>query len=202
MHASSSAGGPARSRKSAWRGCTSGHCFRSLDARAGPASFHRIRPMKGRTRPSWPGARWPSLKTGFAAWACPGDGVGPFSGAARKKTKFGERFSGNSNRRRLVARLDSHLRSHPHGHRSRFLDYVTEQVALGERLTHKKMFGEYALYVDGKVVAFACDNSVFVKPSAAAATLAPGLPQRPPYPGAKDYPVADELLDDSDAIRR
>ena len=83
-----------------------------------------------------------------------------------------------------------------------FIAYVTEQVALGDRLTHKKMFGEYALYVDGKVVAFACDNSVFVKPSAAAATLAPGLPQRPPYPGAKDYPVADELLDDSDALRR
>ncbi|MBD8882145.1 TfoX/Sxy family protein [Rhodanobacter sp. 7MK24] len=85
---------------------------------------------------------------------------------------------------------------------SDYIDYVSEQVALGDRLTHKKMFGEYALYVDGKVVAFACDNSLFVKPSAAAATLAPGLPQRPPYPGAKDYPVADELLDDSDAIRR
>lgn len=83
-----------------------------------------------------------------------------------------------------------------------FIDYLTEQAALGERLSHKKMFGEYALYVDGKVVAFACDNSLFVKPSAAAATLAPKLPQRPPYPGAKDYPVADELLDDSDAIRR
>ncbi|MBD8897839.1 TfoX/Sxy family protein [Rhodanobacter sp. DHG33] len=83
-----------------------------------------------------------------------------------------------------------------------FIEYVSEQVALGDRLTHKKMFGEYALYVDGKVVAFACDNSLFVKPSAAAATLAPTLPQRPPYPGAKDYPVADELLDDSDAVRR
>lgn len=85
---------------------------------------------------------------------------------------------------------------------SDYIDYVSEQAALGDRLTHKKMFGEYALYVDGKVVAFACDNSLFVKPSAAAATLAPGLPQRPPYPGAKNYPVADELLDDSDAIRR
>lgn len=85
---------------------------------------------------------------------------------------------------------------------SGFIEYVSEQVALGDRLTHKKMFGEYALYVDGKVVAFACDNSLFVKPSAAATTLAPKLPQRPPYPGAKDYPVADELLDDSDAIRR
>lgn len=83
-----------------------------------------------------------------------------------------------------------------------FMAYVTEQIALGDRLAHKKMFGEYALYVDGKVVAFACDNSLYLKPSAAAATLAPGLPQRPPYPGAKNYPVADELLDDSDALRR
>jgi hypothetical protein len=61
-----------------------------------------------------------------------------------------------------------------------FVDYVAEQIALGDRLTRKKMFGEYALYVDGKVVAFACDNSLFVKPSAAVARLAPGLPQRPP----------------------
>jgi TfoX/Sxy family transcriptional regulator of competence genes len=83
-----------------------------------------------------------------------------------------------------------------------FVDYVAEQVALGERLTRKRMFGEYALYVDGKVVAFACDNSLFVKPSAAVARFAPGLPQRPPYPGTKNYPVADELLDDSDALRR
>jgi TfoX/Sxy family transcriptional regulator of competence genes len=82
-----------------------------------------------------------------------------------------------------------------------FVDYVAEQIALGDRLTRKKMFGEYALYVDGKVVAFACDNSLFVKPSAAALRLAPDLPQRPPYPGAKNYPVADELLDDSDSLR-
>lgn len=83
-----------------------------------------------------------------------------------------------------------------------FIDYVAEQIALGDRLTHRKMFGEYALYIDGKVVAFACDNSLFIKPSAAADKLAPGLPQRPPYPGAKDYPVADELLDDSEMIRK
>ena len=83
-----------------------------------------------------------------------------------------------------------------------FVDYVIEQIALGDRLTHKKMFGEYALYVDDKVVAFVCDNSVFIKPSAAATRLAPDLPLRPPYPGAKNYPVADELLDDSEVIRK
>ena len=82
-----------------------------------------------------------------------------------------------------------------------FVDYVAEQLALGARLTQRKMFGEYALYIDDKVVAFACDNSLFVKPSAAATRLAPHLPQRPPYPGAKDYPVADELLDDGERLR-
>jgi len=83
-----------------------------------------------------------------------------------------------------------------------FLEHVTETAGLGSRLTSKKMFGEYALYLDGKVVAFACDNSLFIKPSAAAARLAPDLPQAPPYPGAKDYPVADELLDEPEALRR
>jgi TfoX/Sxy family transcriptional regulator of competence genes len=83
-----------------------------------------------------------------------------------------------------------------------FVDYVAEVAALGARLTHKKMFGEYALYLDGKVVAFACDNSLFIKPSKAAATLAPDLPQGPPYPGAKDYPIGDELLDDPEGLRR
>ena len=83
-----------------------------------------------------------------------------------------------------------------------FVDYVAEQLGLGARLTHRKMFGEYALYVDGKVVAFACDNSLFIKPNPEATRLHPGLPQRPPYPEAKDHPVADELLDDGDALRR
>ncbi|WP_292044415.1 TfoX/Sxy family protein [Massilia sp. UBA6681] len=83
-----------------------------------------------------------------------------------------------------------------------FVDYVTEVAGLGSRLTHKKMFGEYALYLDGKVVAFACDNSLFIKPSQAVTVLAPDLPQGAPYPGAKDYPIADELLDDPEALRR
>lgn len=82
-----------------------------------------------------------------------------------------------------------------------FIDYIQEQLALGERFAFRRMFGEYALYIDAKVVGFACDNSLFVKPSDAAALLAPDLPQRLPYPGAKDYPVADELLDDADALR-
>jgi len=83
-----------------------------------------------------------------------------------------------------------------------FIDHVMEVAHLGARLTHRKMFGEYALYIDERVVAFACDGSLYVKPSAAATRLVPDLPLGPPYPGAKDYVIADELLDDPDALRR
>src|SRR6478735_3101093 len=82
-----------------------------------------------------------------------------------------------------------------------FVDYVAEQSQLEQRLSFKRMFGEYAVYLDGKVVAFACDNSLFIKPSAETAHLTAKLPQRPPYPGAKDYPVADQLLDEPDELR-
>lgn len=81
-----------------------------------------------------------------------------------------------------------------------FIDYVVGQVTLGDRLSYKKMFGEYAFYIDGKIVALACDNSLLIKPSTAATELAPGLPERAPYPGAKLCLVADELLDDAELI--
>lgn len=83
-----------------------------------------------------------------------------------------------------------------------FVDYVVEQADLGDALTYRKMFGEYVLYHAGKVIALACDNSLFVKPSWASRELAPDLPQTAPYPGAKVHPVADELLDDSEALRK
>lgn len=82
-----------------------------------------------------------------------------------------------------------------------YVEYVADQSRLQDRLTHKKMFGEYALYLDGKVVAFACDNSLFVKPADATRDLTADLPQRAPYPGAKLHPVADVLLDEPDRLR-
>lgn len=90
-----------------------------------------------------------------------------------------------------------------------FIDYVAEQVGLGSRLTHKRMFGEYGLYVDEKVVAFACDNTLFLKPSDVVRQLLPTLgegdpfPTGAPYPGAKpSYFVLNEMLDDADLLHR
>lgn len=83
-----------------------------------------------------------------------------------------------------------------------FIAHVLDQAGLGDRFTARKMFGEYGFHLDGKFVALACDDSFFVKATPAIERHAPDLPMRPPYPGAKPYPVADELLDDPEALNR
>lgn len=83
-----------------------------------------------------------------------------------------------------------------------FIEYIHEQVGFGSRLTNKRMFGEYALYLDGKVVAFACDNSLLLKPTPEGKALLPRVSLGKPYPEAKDYYVLDEFLDDTDLLQR
>lgn len=46
----------------------------------------------------------------------------------------------------------------------------------------------------------ACDNSLFIKKTAAIDSLGLEFPTRPPYPGARPYPVIDELLDDPETL--
>jgi TfoX/Sxy family transcriptional regulator of competence genes len=83
-----------------------------------------------------------------------------------------------------------------------FVDSVCEQVDLPRRLSARKMFGEYALYIDGKVVALICDNQVFVKPTAAGLELLGEAIEAPPYSGAKPHYQVNEHLQDSDLMRK
>ena len=69
-------------------------------------------------------------------------------------------------------------------------------------LTHRRMFGEYALYLDGIVVAFVCDDTLFIKPTPAALALLPDTERSPAYPGSKDYIVGSATLDDPDLCTR
>lgn len=85
---------------------------------------------------------------------------------------------------------------------SDYIEYVHEQTGFGSRLTYKRMFGEYGLYLDGKVVAFACDNSLLLKPTEAGRALLPMVTLGKPYPEAKDYYVLDEFLDDTELLQR
>ena len=64
----------------------------------------------------------------------------------------------------------------------------------------RKMFGEYALYLDGRVVGLICDDRLYVKPLAGARALLPGAEEGLPYPGAKPHLVADAWLDEPDSL--
>ena len=65
-------------------------------------------------------------------------------------------------------------------------------------LSTRKMFGEYALYLHGKVVALICDDLLFVKPTSGALAVVDTPTMAPPYPGAKDHICLEGALDDPD----
>ncbi len=74
-----------------------------------------------------------------------------------------------------------------------FMEYVAEQMSDAGTITYRKMFGEYGVYCDGKLVALVCDNRLFVKSTEAGRQRFPQLPACPPYPGAKDSLLVEEL---------
>lgn len=81
-----------------------------------------------------------------------------------------------------------------------FVEYVCEQIRGAGRVSHRRMFGEFAVYCDGKVVALVCDNQFFLKPTAAGKALLDRVKEAPPYPGAKPYYLIDSQLDDAEAV--
>ena len=83
-----------------------------------------------------------------------------------------------------------------------FVEYVCEQVAGAGHITHRRMFGEFALYCDGKVVALICDNQFFLKPTVAGRALLERVKEAPPYPGAKMYYLLDADLEDAEHMAR
>ncbi|MFN0115229.1 MAG: TfoX/Sxy family protein [Paracoccaceae bacterium] len=80
------------------------------------------------------------------------------------------------------------------------MDFILEQAAGAGPVAARKMFGEYGLYLDGKVVALICDGQLFLKPTPGARAAFPDAAEGPPYPGAKPHLCGDELLDDPDRL--
>ena len=81
-----------------------------------------------------------------------------------------------------------------------FVDYVLEQMQSAGALESRKMFGEYAIYCNQKVVALVCDNQLFVKITAQGQAFLDKASQpvllAPPYPSAKDSFLIQDQLDD------
>jgi TfoX/Sxy family transcriptional regulator of competence genes len=82
------------------------------------------------------------------------------------------------------------------------VDFICEQSGLGGRISARRMFGEYALYVDTKVVALVCDDTLFVKPTDTGRALLGRADEAPPYHGAKPHYRVAEQLDDRELLQR
>src|SRR6478609_2366528 len=73
------------------------------------------------------------------------------------------------------------------GTRQQIVDFLLEQLTGVRDATVRKMFGEYALYSTGKVVALVCDDQLFVKPTDAGRKFIGTVTEGEPFPGAKPW---------------
>lgn len=79
------------------------------------------------------------------------------------------------------------------------IDFILEQVSKLGGVSARKMFGEYAIYCDGKVVALVCDDQLFVKPTEGGRAFIGNIVEAPPYPGAKpSLLISGDQWDDAD----
>ena len=76
-----------------------------------------------------------------------------------------------------------------------YMDYILDQLSGVEGITHRKMMGEYILYIHGRIAAYVCDDRLLVKPVAAAKRLLPDAPMEAPYPGAKEMLLVEDTDD-------
>lgn len=82
------------------------------------------------------------------------------------------------------------------------IGYLLDQLSSLPNVRARKMFGEYALYCDEKVVALVCDNQLFVKITPQGkALVGQRYVEGEAYPGAKPSMVVDaEEIDDDERL--
>ena len=81
-----------------------------------------------------------------------------------------------------------------------FMEFLADQMSGAGEISYRKMFGEYAVYCGGKVVALVCDNQLFVKPTAAGRTFIGEPTEAPAYPGAKNSFLIEDAFEDREWI--
>ena len=76
-----------------------------------------------------------------------------------------------------------------------YLAFILDQLSDVEGIAHRQMMGEYIIYMNGKIAAYLCDDRLLVKPVPSAVQLMPNATYDPPYDGAKDMLLVDNVDD-------
>jgi len=77
-----------------------------------------------------------------------------------------------------------------------FVEYVCDQMRDAGRVRFRKMFGEFAVYCNDKVVALVCDDRLFVKSTPGGRVFIGEPVESPPYPSAKPHFLIEDGIDD------
>lgn len=76
-----------------------------------------------------------------------------------------------------------------------YLTFILDQLGLLDDITSRGMMGEYLLYHRGKLAAYLCDDRLLVKLLPSTLRLLPKAPKEPPYPGAKEMLLVENVDD-------
>ncbi len=79
-----------------------------------------------------------------------------------------------------------------------FVTYILDQLEGIEDISSKKLFGEYAIYFNKKIVALICDNRLLVKITNSGREYIKDVKEDFPYPGAKPCFLIEDKLEDKE----
>lgn len=65
------------------------------------------------------------------------------------------------------------------------MDHLLEQTTGAGTVTAKPIFGEYGVYVHGKMIGSVCNDQLFVKPTLSGRVHAEPVSDAPSYPGGR-----------------
>ncbi len=75
------------------------------------------------------------------------------------------------------------------------MSFILDQLSMLDGITHRSMMGEYMIYHHGKVAAYLCDDRLLVKILPSTSRLLPDARKEPPYEGAKDMLLVENVDD-------
>lgn len=76
-----------------------------------------------------------------------------------------------------------------------YIGFILEQLSDLDGISCRMMMGEYIIYYKGKIAAYVCDDRLLVKPVDAAKRYIPDGIFEPPYEGAKDMLLVENVDD-------
>lgn len=74
-----------------------------------------------------------------------------------------------------------------------YVHFILEQLSGLDDVSCRTMMGEYILYYRGRIAAYICDNRLLVKLVKAVENYIPDAIHEPPYEGAKDMLLVEEV---------